>query len=84
MLQIGEGGRDGNFPFFLFFAHGRLLKVHPDPSSILSCIQSLDPVVRAEKKHLMASNKNQKPLHVKCITDKIGFETCEPSTYGSY
>lgn len=58
LLQIAEGGREGAFPCFLLFAHGRWLKMHSGPSSILSCTLSLDPVVRAEKKHLIASNKN--------------------------
>lgn len=58
------------------------LKVYSGPFSILSCTQRLDAVVRAEKKHLIASNKNQKTLHVMCITDKIGFKTHKPSTYG--
>lgn len=34
------------------------LKVYSGPFSILSCTQRLDAVVRAEKKHLIASNKN--------------------------
>lgn len=31
LLQIAEGGRDGAFPFFLLFVHGRWLKVHSGP-----------------------------------------------------
>lgn len=60
LLKSGENREDGvtdsrgrqgwGFPFFLF-AHGRWLKMYSGPFSILSCTQSLDPVVRAEKKH---------------------------------